>query len=333
MSKKYDVYGMGNALVDMEFKVSDEFLADHAIEKGLMTLVESERQVHLLKALSGNNVGHSRACGGSAANTIIGATQLGAKTFYSCKVADDETGDFYRKDLLANGVSSNIENGLYDGETGKCLVMISEDAERTMNTYLGTTATYSDQQLDLASLSESKWLYIEGYLVTGEAGIAACQKARDFARKNDVKVALTFSDPGIVGFFKDGFAQMIGSEKVDLLFCNDAEAMSYTNTGSVEEAFDALKEIAHSFAITVGAKGAVVYDGSNRHDVAATKVSAIDTNGAGDLFAGAFLYGITNGLNYKQSGELACACSAKLVTQFGPRLEKQQAQEILKTVL
>lgn len=331
--KKYDIYGMGNALVDMEFKVSDEFLTDHLIEKGLMTLVEKERQDHLLKVLSGNNVGHSRACGGSAANTIIGATQLGAKTFYSCKVADDETGEFYKNDLLANGVKSNIEQGLYDGETGKCLVMISDDAERTMNTFLGTTATYSDDQLDLASLGESKWLYMEGYLVTGAAGIAACETARDYARKNDVKVALTFSDPGIVGFFKDGFKKMIGSEKLDLLFCNEEEAKSFTGLDNIDDAFNALKEVSHTFAITAGAKGAYLFDGNERLNVSSPKVTAMDTNGAGDLFAGAFLYGITNGLNYAQAGTLACSCSAKLVTQYGPRLEKETTQSILKEVL
>ncbi|MFG1482671.1 adenosine kinase [Halobacteriovorax sp. HFRX-2_2] len=331
--KNFDVYGMGNALVDMEFKVKDEFLADHLIEKGLMTLVEKERQDHLLAALKGSNVGHSRACGGSAANTIIGATQLGAKTFYSCKVAQDETGEFYKNDLLANGVKSNIENGLYDGETGKCLVMISEDAERTMNTFLGTTATYSDEQLDLSMLADSKWLYMEGYLVTGAAGIAACQTARDFARKNDVKVALTFSDPGIVGFFKDGFKEMIGEQKLDLLFCNEEEAKSFTEKDSIEDAFEALKEISHAFAITAGAKGAFLYNGSERVNVSAPSVSAIDTNGAGDLFAGAFLYGITNGLDFSQAGTLACACSAKLVTQYGPRLEKEETKSILKDIL
>lgn len=331
--KKYDVYGMGNALVDMEFKVNDEFLKDHLIEKGLMTLVEKERQDHLLNSLKGSNVGHSRACGGSAANTIIGATQLGAKTFYSCKVAQDETGEFYKNDLLANGVKSNIEQGLYDGETGKCLVMISDDAERTMNTFLGTTATYSDDQLDLSSLSESKWLYMEGYLVTGEAGIAACETARDYARKNDVKVALTFSDPGIVGFFKDGFKKMIGSEKLDLLFCNEEEAKSFTGLDNIEDAFNALKEVSNTFAITAGAKGAFLFDGSERINVSSPKVEAIDTNGAGDLFAGAFLYGITNGLSYEQAGTLACACSAKLVTQYGPRLEAEITKSILKEVL
>ncbi len=326
----YHVYGIGNALVDMEFEVSPDFLLKNNVEKGLMTLVEEARQQELLENLKGHQ--HKRGCGGSAANTIIAATQLGAKSFYSCKVSGDETGEFYKKDLLSKGVKSNLENNDYDGITGKCMVFVTPDADRTMNTFLGTTATFSNDQIDYDQLKNSQWLYIEGYLVTGETGLNAAISARKFAQENGIKTSLTFSDPGIVSFFKDGFKKILGDSKIDLIFCNEAEAMSFTDTQNVEEAFTKMKEVAHSFAITTGPKGALLFDGQDKIYIMAQKVEALDTNGAGDIFAGSFLYAITHGKNFGEAGLLACNCASKLVTQFGARLETDQILEVKKTI-
>lgn len=331
MSNKYHVYGIGNALVDMEFEVTPDFLAQNGVEKGLMTLVEEERQVELLEKLGGNH--HKRTCGGSAANTVIATSQLGANSFYSCKVASDETGDFYWSDLRSKGVSSNLEGGRLDGTTGKCMVFVTPDADRTMNTYLGITATFSKEQIIDAELLASEWVYLEGYLVTGDTGKAAAIHARELAQANGKKVALTFSDPGIVGFFKDGFKEILGDKKIDLLFCNEEEALSYTGTATAEEAYEALKEVSHTFAITLGPKGALVYDGKEKIYISAKDVEAVDSNGAGDIFAGSFLYAITHGYNYGQAGHFACNCASKLVTQFGARLETSDILEIKKEIL
>lgn len=328
--KNYHVYGIGNALVDMEFEVTSDFLKANKVEKGLMTLVEEERQKELLTSL--DNKQHKRNCGGSAANTIIAATQLGGKTFYSCKVSNDETGNFYKSDLISKGVKTNLEENSYDGVTGKCMVFVTPDADRTMNTFLGTTATFSNEQINYGALAQSEWLYIEGYLVTGPTGLDAAIKSCTFARTNNIKTALTFSDPGIVGFFRDNFLKIFGNEKIDLVFCNESEAMSFTQTSNVEEAYVALKKYANTFAITTGPKGALVFDGENKIYIMAQKVDAIDTNGAGDIFAGSFLYAITHGLNYGQAGLLACNCASKLVTQFGARLETSQILEIKKNI-
>ena len=327
--KKYDIYGMGNALVDMEIEVSNDFLSEAKVEKGLMTLVDENRQSELLE--KAGSLRHSRSCGGSAANTIIGAAQLGSKTFYSCKVASDETGDFYYNDIVAQGVDTNLAGQRKDGTTGKCLVFITPDAERSMNTYLGITETFSVDELDWDNLKDSEYLYLEGYLVTSETGKAAAIKAREFAKSQNVKVALTFSDPGIVGFFKDGFKEMIG-EGIDLLFCNEDEAKSYTGSETVEAALDALKSVSKQIAITRGEKGALLWDGSERYDIETGTVKAVDTNGAGDLFAGAFLFGQTKGLSFADSGKLACACSSELVTHFGARLSKEQTQSIYNSL-
>ena len=268
-------------------------------------------------------------CGGSAANSIIAVAQFGGSSYYSCKVANDESGNFYREDLKANKVDSNLDHQeLASGITGKCLVMTTEDASRTMNTFLGITSNYSRTEITTEALKDSEYLYIEGYLVTSENGQDAMKYAKKMAEENGVKTALTFSDPSMVKYFKEPMESVVGSG-VDLLFCNEEEAMLYTGTESLQAAREALKSTAKQFVITLGEKGAMVYDGTNFIDIDPYSVKAIDTNGAGDLFAGAFLAGITNGKSYADAGKLASLASSKVVTQFGPRLEWNQAKELM----
>lgn len=327
MSKKYNVYGIGNALVDIVTEVNDEFLQDHKIEKGFMTLVDEETQIRISDAI--NMSKSNKQCGGSAANSIIAVSQFGGSSYYSCKVANDELGEFYQKDLEANGVDSNLHNeDLEPGITGKCLVMTTEDASRTMNTFLGITQDYSRTEIRESALKDSEYLYIEGYLVTSENGQDAMKYAKKMAEDNGVKTALTFSDPAMVKYFKDQMISVVGSG-IDLLFCNEEEAMLYTNKDNITDAREELKKAAKKFVITQGENGAMIFDGNTFIDIEPYKVKAIDTNGAGDLFAGAFLSGITNGHSFADSGKLASMASSKVVTQFGPRLELNQAEEIL----
>jgi len=328
--KKYHVYGIGNALVDMEFEVEDSFFEANGIDKGLMTLVDEERQHELMGHLDAFE--GKKASGGSAANTIIATSYFGGKSFYSCKVANDELGDFYVNDLQAAGVDSNVGDGRKEGITGKCLVMVTPDAERTMNTYLGITETFSVDELHLSSIKDSDYLYIEGYLVTSDTGRHAAIEARKIAEENGVKTALTFSDPAMVQFFKDGLKEMVGN-KVDLLFCNEAEAMSWADTDNLDAAIDALKQIAETFAVTLGSKGALLFDGKNRVEISPHQVKAIDSNGAGDMFAGAFLYGITHGHSFYEAGNIASLAAARVVSQFGPRLVAAEHKDILEIVL
>jgi len=326
--KKYDVYGMGNALVDIEFSVKDNFFSDNEIEKGLMTLVDEERQNSIMKHFNGNG-GGKVACGGSAANTVIGLSYFGGKAFYTCKVADDEHGHFYMDDMHSAGVATNIKGVMEEGVTGKCLVMVSDDAERTMNTYLGASETLSEKDLDLEAIKASEYLYIEGYLVTSDIARVAVKKAYVTALENGVKVALTFSDPAMVKYFKDGMKEMVG-DGVDLLFCNAEEAMLWTDCDNVNEAAEKLKRTATNFCMTLGSEGALLYDGKEYINIAPNKVTAVDTTGAGDLFAGSFLYGITNGMTFQQAGDLASAASSQVVSKFGPRLTKEEHDELAK---
>ncbi|MCW8935234.1 MAG: adenosine kinase [Gammaproteobacteria bacterium] len=328
--KKYHVYGIGNALVDMEFEVEDSFFSDNGIDKSLMTLVDEERQHELMGHLDAFD--GKKASGGSAANTIIANSYFGGKSFYSCKVASDELGDFYVNDLQQAGVDSNVGDGRKEGITGKCLVMVTPDAERTMNTYLGITSTFSVDELHLSAIKESEYLYIEGYLVSSDTGRHAAIEARKVAEENGVKTAITFSDPAMVQFFKDGLKEMIGT-KVDLIFCNEAEALSWADTDDIDTAIESLKQVANTFAVTFGPKGAILFDGKHLLDISAHEAKAVDSNGAGDMFAGAFLYAITHGHSFYEAGNIASLAAAKVVSQFGPRLAASEHQDILDMVL
>lgn len=322
----YHVYGLGAALVDTEIEVSDDFLSQANIEKGLMTLVDEERQAELLELMASNNIASKRSSGGSACNSIIAASYFGAKTYYSCKVADDENGHFFHQDTQKAGVATSSGN-LPAGTTGKCLVMITPDAERTMNTFLGISATLSPEELNPDAIADSEFVYLEGYLVTSPTGKQAAIDARKLAEEKGVKTAISLSDPGMVQFFEDGLREMIGS-KVDLLFCNKDEALAWTKTESIEDAAEKMKESAHSFAITLGKDGALVFDGENLTQTKGKDVKAIDTNGAGDMFAGAFLYALSEGKDYPTAATWANEAAAQVVSQFGPRLRPEQHDEL-----
>jgi sugar/nucleoside kinase (ribokinase family) len=233
------------------------------------------------------------------------------------------------RDLARNGVDTNLTAETSPpGITGKVLVMTTPDAERTMNTFLGISSHISPQQIDENALLNSSYLYLEGYLVTSPSGLEAMREAKKIAERHNIRTALTFSDPSMVKYFSKQMQEVIGAS-VDLLFCNEEEAMIYTGTYNLEDAREKLKDVARHFVITLGANGAMIYDGDTFINIEPYRVKAIDTNGAGDMFAGAFLYGITHGHSYAEAGKLASLASSRVVTQFGPRLEPGQVKKVL----
>ena len=324
---KYDVYGLGNALLDIEFEVSPEVLQNLGIDKGVMTLLDEESQNKIMYQLNGNH--QKRSCGGSAANTLIAISQFGGKAFYSCKVADDEPGKFYSQDLLDCGVATNLEHHEPEsGVTGKCLVFVTPDADRTMNTFLGISGNFTEAELVPEAIENSQYTYIEGYLVTGDHSKQAAIKAREIAQAAGKKVAFTLADLNMVKFFKPGLLEIIGSG-IDLLFANESEALAIAETEDLNVAISHLKTLAQRFAITRGAKGSIVFDGEKLIEIEPFPVKAIDTVGAGDMYAGAFLYGITNGMTYGEAGRLGSLASATLVTSLGARLETPKTRALL----
>ncbi|WP_394203540.1 adenosine kinase [Marinagarivorans algicola] len=319
----YGIYAIGAALVDTEIQINDADLQLMGIDKGVMTLVDEKRQQALLEHLSDKLVASERACGGSAANSVMAAQQLGSSTFFSCQVALDEHGKFYADDLIKAGVNTQAHRDAREGTTGKCLVMITDDAERTMNTHLGISETISIHNIDTDALKRSKFAYIEGYLVTSETGKPAAISVRNQAQAAGVRVAVSLSDPAIVEYFKDGIVELLGTG-VDIIFCNQAEAMALSESTTIEDAADALKKYAKSFIITRGSEPTWVFDGERTLHVHTQPVKAIDTNGAGDLFAGAFLAAIDQGQSYADAAAFANRCAATIVSQFGPRLKAEQ---------
>jgi sugar/nucleoside kinase (ribokinase family) len=325
--KKYDVYGIGNAIVDIVTEVDNDFFIKNNVEKGVMTLVDEKRQLDLMQAIDMKK--SKMTGGGSAANTVVATNQFGGKCFYSLLVANDDFGKFFLHDLKGHGVDTNLKyEDCPSGHTGRCLVMTSPDANRTLNTFLGISSFLSTQQLDEDAIKNSSLLYLEGYLVTSPKGLEAMKRAKRIAEQNKVDVALTFSDPSMVKYFSTQMQEIVGAS-VDLLFCNDEEALIFTGTNSIHEAREELKKVAKRFVITLGANGALIFDGDTFINIEPYRVEAVDTNGAGDMFSGAFLYGITHQHSFAEAGKLASLASSKVVTQFGPRLETVQVKRIL----
>lgn len=325
----YDVYGVGNALVDTEYEVNDEFLQQLSIPKGIMSLIDHDRKTTLISELDKRFTLKQQTGGGSAANTMVAICQFGGTSFYSCRVADDEVGDFFRSDLDRIGVHCNLGSKRHAGNTGQCLVMITPDAERSMNTYLGISGNLATTDLTPEAIRSSNYLYLEGYLASSESAREVALAAKEIARKAGVKVSLTLSDPAMVSAFRDVFEQFsLGG--IDLIFCNREEALIWGQTDSLDAATQELKKIARTFVITLGAEGALVYDGHDCSRIASYPATAIDSNGAGDMFAGAFLYGLTHGYSYSSAAQLANRSAAHLVSQFGARLHQHEQQELIQ---
>jgi sugar/nucleoside kinase (ribokinase family) len=322
----YDLYAIGNALVDSEYEVSDAQLKSMGVDKRHMTLIDTPRRAQLLehvKALTPRQTG-----GGSAGNTVVALAQLGGKAFYSCKVAHDALGDFYVKDLQARGVDTNLNHTrASDGQTGSCLVLVTPDAERSMCTFLGVSAELDDAALHPKDIEKSKIYYMEGYLAASPTGLAAALKGRQIAREAGVALALTLSDVSMIQFCKAGLDAMLG-DGVDYLFCNQEESQVWCGSQDLNVVKETLKKLAKMVCLTLGPDGSEIITAQNSWHVPAEKVQAIDTNGAGDMFAGAFLYAITRGYSPEQAANLGNHAAAAVVSQHGNRLTLGQLSTI-----
>ncbi|MEL0029131.1 MAG: adenosine kinase, partial [Perlucidibaca sp.] len=218
-----------------------------------------------------------------------------------------------------------------DGVSGTCVVMVTPDTERTMSTYLGITADLSVDELDLDALRASRWLYIEGYLCTSDSARAAVARAREEARSAGVRLALTFSDPAMVLYFQPQLRELL-ADGVDLLFCNEDEALGFTGAGDLDTALGHLRQVAAQGVITRGSQGAWAWTRHSVIELPAHPVEAVDTLGAGDSFAGAVLYGLSQGWSLEDSARLALRTAAEVVSQFGPRLSLPRYRELLAEV-
>ena len=322
----YDIYAIGNALVDSEYEVSDALLQKMGVDKRHMTLIDTPRRAELLhhvKAITPRQTG-----GGSAGNTVVALAQLGGKAFYSCKVAHDDLGDFYVKDLQARGVDTNLNHTrAQDGQTGSCMVLVTPDAERSMCTFLGVSAELDDQALHPHDIAKSKIYYMEGYLAASPTGLSAALQGRKIAKDAGVALALTLSDVSMIQFCKAGLDAMLG-EGVDYLFCNQEEAQVWCGSEDLNVVKNKLQNLAKIVCLTRGPDGSEIITAEQSWHVPADKVKAIDTNGAGDMFAGAFLYAISRGYSPDKAANLGNHAAAAVVSQHGNRLTLGQLSAI-----
>lgn len=325
---KYDVYGIGNALVDKEFEVEDSFLEEIGLQKGITTLGDRNEHNAILEKAKERYGIKKQAGGGSAANTLYAISQFGGNAFYSCRLANDDAGDYFLEQLGHHNIETNKNSQRAEGISGSCIVMVTSDAERTMHTSLGVSDAISITEMDFEAARESEIMYLEGYLATSPTAKAAILEMKEFAKQNNITTAMTFSDPSMLEFFLNDVNEILG-DGVDLLFCNFKEAQLWSGKDTFDEAFEALKSKAKRFALTRGDEGSVLFDGERAIEIAPRRVPVVDTNGAGDMYAGAFLYGITNGMGFEEAGALASIASATVVSQYGPRLDPKVHEKLL----
>ena len=328
MDYRYDVYGIGNAIVDTEVQVEDVLLATHGLQKGIMTLVSEDIQGALLDGLDGYK--QHAAAGGSAANTVVGVAQFGGKAFFTGKVGADMQGALYRESMAEAGVEFDV-NAANGSPTGSCLVLVTHDGERTMQTSLGASAGLDVKDVDAARIGQSKLIYVEGYLFGSPTGKAAAVRAMEAASGAGTKIALTLSDPGIAGAFLDDFRR-VTKEYVDILFCNEHEARIYSghgaDDGDREQVIRAMGQDCAQVFMTCGGDGSMVYDNGVIVNIDGHSVPVVDTTGAGDVYAAGVLYGLTNDKSVAEAGLLGSFASAKIVTQMGPRLTERLGDHI-----
>ena len=313
----YDLVGIGNALVDIEVQVSEDLVQELKITKGGMTLSTRENQVEILNRIT--NHSQKIVSGGSAANTIHGFTALGGNGYYLGRVADDTFGKHYTDDMKDCGVGFPGPDSATDG-TGTCLILITPDSERTMLTHLGISSELHPENVDETIIQDAKTVYIEGYLWTGDETRAAAMKMADAARHAGVPVAFTLSDAFVVNTYKESLVDFI-RWKVDILYCNNVEARAMTDEDKDEEAFAKLKGMVDTLFMTRGVEGSWAADSQHpKIHVNPFPVHAIDTTGAGDLYAAGALHGLVHGHDLKESAILGSYCAAQVVTHLGGRM-------------
>jgi sugar/nucleoside kinase (ribokinase family) len=318
VSKKYQVVGIGNAIVDVLSHCDDAFLGANAIQKGIMQLIDLERASDLY-----DRIGPAQEIsGGSAANSIAGAAQLGGRVAYVGKVTDDQLGRIFAHDLRAQGAvyqTAMAPNG-NGTETGRCIVLVTPDGERTLNTYLGSSEHLEASDIDEAMMADAEWIFLEGYRFDGPESHAAFARAIKATKGAGGKVAITLSDPFCIDRHRTAFATMLAND-VDLLFANRAEMTSMYETQDFDAA---IAKAARDVEIVVGTdseNGAIVVSGGDRWQVPAVPTVVADATGAGDLFAGAFLWGLTNGHGLETCTRMANVAASEIISHIGARPE------------
>jgi sugar/nucleoside kinase (ribokinase family) len=313
---RYDVLGIGNAIVDIIANTEDDFLIRHGMHKGGMALVDETRARTIYSAM-GPAI---RTSGGSAANTIVGVASLGARAAFVGKVKEDQLGRVFSHDIRAAAVAFNTEPARDGPSTARCYIMVTPDGERTMNTYLGAAQDLKPSDIDEAAISSAAVTYLEGYLWDPPQAKEAFVKAAAIAHKAGRQVALTLSDAFCVDRYREEFLGLIRKGTVDLVFANERELHSLYQTADFETAVKSLQRDVRLGVVTRSEKGCVVVAKANTIAVPAAEIDkVVDVTGAGDLFAAGFLVGVARGKSYEAAAKLGALCAAEVVQHIGAR--------------
>jgi sugar/nucleoside kinase (ribokinase family) len=326
---RYDVIAIGNAIVDVLSHSRDEVIEELGLTRGGMTLVDTPRAEELFAAMGQT----TQISGGSAANTLAGMAALGARCAFIGQVSNDALGDVFAHDVRASGIDYATAVRAGDPPTGRCLIFVTPDAQRTMNTFLGASQFLPAEALDLDAIAASDVLYLEGYLWDPEEPRAAMRKAIETARGAGRKVAFTLSDPFVISRHGDDFRDLIAQGQIDILFANEAELAALTGMENFDEGITALSAQVPVVVVTCGERGAVAVAHGERAEVAAEPIErVVDTTGAGDLFAAGFLFGHVRGRSPAECLRLGAVCAAEIISHFGARPEIDLARLVEEAV-
>jgi sugar/nucleoside kinase (ribokinase family) len=324
MSHRYDVAGLGNAIVDIIASVDDRFLLTHKIAKGGMTLIDEFRAKELLKALADNHQalsGTHEIAGGSAANTMAGIASLGGNGIYVGKVFDDRLGKVFGDSMASLGMTFTTEPACSGASTATCMIAVTPDGQRSMSTYLGACRELQPDDIDEEQVAAARLLYIEGYLWDQDAAKQAARKAIAAVKGAGGRIALSLSDSFCVGRFRSEFLHLLDKD-VNILFANEDEATALFEADNFEGVIEGAKKWGGIAALTRSAKGCVIVEEGQVHEVPAAPVArVIDTTGAGDQFAAGFLYGMTHGKGLADCGRLGALAAAEVISHYGARPE------------
>ncbi|OHC74793.1 MAG: carbohydrate kinase [Rhodospirillales bacterium RIFCSPLOWO2_12_FULL_58_28] len=323
---KYDVVGIGNAIVDVLAHAEDSFLKSHGLVKGTMSLINSQAADKLYEEIEPT----LECSGGSAANSIAALAVLGGRGAFIGKVCDDKLGAIFRKDIAALGIVFNSTPSRYSASTARCLILVTPDAQRTMQTYLGACVELGPDDIDENLIADSHITYLEGYLWDPPKAKEAFVKAAVVARKAGRKVALSLSDPLCVARHRDDFIDLVDNH-VDILFANEAEITSLYQVSNFDAALQKVRGHCEIAALTRSAKGAVLISGDEVHVLDAEPLEkVVDTTGAGDAYAAGFFYGLVNGKSIYDCGRIGAIAAAEVIGHFGARPEVSLAKLVAK---
>lgn len=321
--KDFHLFGLGNALLDIQVAVDEDLLRQLQVPKGTMALVDHEEQRDLIAQLQQQIV--QRSSGGSAANTIITFARLGGRAAYGTILGNDELADFIAQEFAALDIALFAPRHS-ELPTGSCLVLITPDAERTMKTALAANLHFSPEHVVEEALQRSEWLYVEGYKFSEQLGAEAIDRAIFYAQRHETEVAVTVSDVFIIEHFRQEIEQSLKAARI--VFCNEQEAMALTEQGTPEQAFRMLSRRVDRVIMTRGAEGSWIWWEGREYRIPAYPANPVDTTGAGDTYAAAFLFAMVQGKSPEVAGHFASLAGARVVSQFGARLSSEHIQEL-----